>query len=192
MIASLHGQVEAVGKDHLIVRVGGVGVRVHVPRPVLAEVDGAGRSISLHTHLVVREDSLALYGFLQADECALFETLLGVSGVGPKLALAILSTLSLQLLHRAVTQSEPEILTRVPGVGRKTAEKLVLELKDRLKVDTGVPGVALLSDIDADVIDALTALGYSVVEAQAALQSIPPDAAKDLEERVRLALQYFA
>ncbi len=192
MIASVHGQIEAVADNHLIVRVGGVGVRVFVPRTVLQRVEGVGRSVTLHTHLVVREDALSLYGFVDADERALFVTLLTVPGVGPKLALSIISTLSLQLLHRAVMQGEPELLTRVPGIGRKTAEKLAVELKGRLRLDTTVPTVAALSDIDADVIDALTALGYSIVEAQAALQSIPRDAAEDLEERVRLALQYFS
>lgn len=192
MIASIHGQVEALGDDHLIVRVGGVGVRVYVPRTAFQRIDGVGRAVTLHTHLVVREDALSLYGFLDVDERALFEVLIGVSGVGPRLALAILSTLSLQLLHRAVTQGEPELLTRVPGIGRKTAEKLALELKDRLRLDTTVPTIAAISDLDADVIDALTALGYSIVEAQAALQAIPRDATDDLEERVRLALQYFS
>ena len=192
MIASIHGQIEAVGKDHLIVRVGGVGVRVVVPTTVFQHVDGVGRNVTLHTHLAVREDALTLYGFLDAETCALFETLVGVSGVGPRLALAIISTLSLQLLHRAVAQGEPEILMRVPGIGRKTAEKLALELKNRLKFDVSVPSLTAITDLDADVIDALTALGYSIVEAQAALQSIPPEADQDLETRVRLALQYFS
>jgi Holliday junction DNA helicase RuvA len=192
MIASIHGQVEAVASDHLIVRVGGVGVCVFVPTTVFEHVDGVGRGITLYTHLVVREDALTLYGFPNEDECALFTTLLSVSGVGPRLALSILSTLSLNLLHRAIAHGEPETLARVPGIGRKTAKKLVFELKDKLKLDKAMPTLEALSDTDADVIDALIALGYSIVEAQAALQSIPASAAESLEERVRVALQYFS
>jgi holliday junction DNA helicase RuvA len=192
MIASIHGYLETLAEDHLIVRVGGVGLRVFVPTTVLTHVDGVGREVALYTHLAVREDSLTLYGFLDEHSRDLFETLVGVSGVGPKLALSILSTLSIDLLRRAVANDEPEILARVPGIGKKTAEKLAFALKDKLKLDARAPALDMLSDADTDVMDALTALGYSIVEAQAAVQSIPPDAPDDLEERVRLALHYFA
>jgi Holliday junction DNA helicase RuvA len=142
--------------------------------------------------LIVREDSLTLYGFASEEQRALFETLLGVNGVGPKLALAVLSYISPDLLRKAVGQEQPELLDRIPGVGKKTAEKIVFHLKD--KIGVGVPmGVGVkLDESDTEIIGALTALGYSLVEAQAALQSIPKDAPKDMEERVRLALQYFA
>jgi Holliday junction DNA helicase RuvA len=192
MIASIHGYLESLAEDHLIVRVGGVGLRVFVPTTVLTRVDGVGREVALYTHLAVREDSLTLYGFLDEHARDLFETLVGVSGVGPKLAISILSTLSIDLLRRAVANDEPEILARVPGIGKKTAEKLAFALKDKLKLDARAPALDMLSDADTDVMDALTALGYSIVEAQAAVQSIPPDAPDDLEERVRIALHYFA
>ncbi len=191
MIANIQGQVISQGKDHLVVLVGGIGIRVIVPRTVFDVVEGVGHSVFLFTHLAVREDALTLYGFADEQELQLFETLINVSGVGPKLALAILSALSLAQLTHAVAHAEVDLLTRVPGIGKKTAEKIIFELKDRLAV-RGAAELAMLSDVDADVLDALIALGYSVVEAQAALQSIPRDAPRDVEERVRLALGYFS
>jgi len=192
MISSLRGLVQHIANDHLIIEVGGVGLKVLVPNPVFEQVEGVGRMIFLHTMLIVREDSLTLYGFGSEEQRALFETLLGVNGVGPKLALAVLSYISPDLLRKAVGQEQPELLDRIPGVGKKTAEKIVFHLKD--KIGAGVPlGVGVkLDESDTEIIGALTALGYSLVEAQAALQSIPKDAPKDVEERVRLALQYFA
>jgi len=192
MISSLRGLVQHIANDHLIVEVGGVGLKVLVPNTVFEQVEGVGRMIFLHTMLIVREDSLTLYGFASEEQRALFETLLGVNGVGPKLALAVISYISPDLLRKAVGQEQPELLDRIPGVGKKTAEKIVFHLKDKL--GAGVPmGVGVkLDDSDTEIIGALTALGYSLVEAQAALQSIPKDAPKDVEERVRLALQYFA
>ena len=192
MIASIHGYIEALADDHLVVRVGGIGVRVLVPSGVLTRSGGVGHEVNLHTHLIVREDALTLYGFGDEQERALFGTLIGVSGVGPKLALAILSTLSMDMLRRAVVNEEPEILARVPGIGKKTAAKLAFALKDKLAVDPTMPALDFITEADTDVIDALTALGYSIVEAQAAVQSIPPDAGDDIETRIRLALQYCA
>lgn len=192
MISSLRGLVQHIDTDAIILEVGGVGLKVFVPTNVFEMIDGVGRMTFLHTHLIVREDALTLYGFASEEQRTLFETLLGVNGVGPKLALAVLSYISPDTLRRAVAQEQPEVLDRVPGVGKKTAEKIVFHLKD--KFGPGLPfGVGVvISDVDTEIIGALTALGYSVVEAQAALQSIPRDAPKDVEERVRLALQYFA
>jgi Holliday junction DNA helicase RuvA len=122
----------------------------------------------------------------------LFELLLTVQGVGPKLALAVLSSLSIDILRNAVAQEQPEVLSRVKGVGKKTAEKIVFTLKDKLGPAFGLETIAHVSDVDTEVIGALTTLGYSVVEAQAAVQSIPKGDGKTVEERVRLALGYFA
>ncbi|MEK7276252.1 MAG: Holliday junction branch migration protein RuvA, partial [Chloroflexota bacterium] len=184
--------VQHIDTDFLVVEVGGVGLKVFVPSSVFEQVEGVGRALFLHTHLIVREDALTLYGFATEEQRTLFETLLGVNGVGPKLALAVLSYVSPDTLRRAVAQEQPEVLDRVPGVGKKTAEKIVFHLKD--KFGPGLPlGTSIsIGEVDTEIIGALTALGYSVVEAQAALQSIPKDAPKDIEERVRLALQYFA
>ncbi len=191
MISRLTGTVAAIHPDRIIVQVGGVGFTVYVPTSVLQAVDGVGRPVELVTHLHVRENELALYGFLTEEELALFELLLGVSGVGPKVALAILSVLSPDVLRQAVARDEPGILTRVPGVGPKTARAILFHLRDKL---TGLEAqaVPLLTDQDAEVIGALTGLGFSLVEAQTALQNIPRDPDLPLEERIRLALAYLA
>jgi|SRR5579859_2540634 len=192
MIASLRGTVLHIQQpSFLVVEVGGVGFKVSVPATVFDELDGIGRTVFLHTYLMVREDALNLYGFSTEEQRALFELLLSVQGVGPRLALSVLSTLSLDVLRHAVAQQQAEVLDRVPGVGRKTAEKIVFALKDKVGAEAGLGVLAPVSDVDTEVIGALTALGYSVVEAQAALQSIPKGQGKDVEERIRLALQYF-
>jgi Holliday junction DNA helicase RuvA len=191
LIARLSGTVAALGPDRLVVQVGGVGFRVHVPTSVLEQVDGVGRPVELVTHLHVRESELTLYGFLTEEELALFELLLGVSGVGPKVALATLSTVSPDALREAVVREEPTILSRVPGVGPKTARAMIFHLKDKLAA-VGVEAVPFLTEQDAEVVGALTALGFSVVEAQTALQSLARAEDLTLEERVRQALAYLA
>ena len=191
MIDILTGQVAVLGDDYVVVMVGGIGLRVYVPKTIFDLVSGRGQILTLYTHLVVREDALVLYGFPNEEERTLFETLITVSGVGPRLAVAILGALSVEHLHNAVASESPEILTRVPGIGKKLAQKLVFELKDKLKADLPL-GLSSISDVDTDVLATLTALGYSVVEAQSALQSIPRDAPQDVEVRVRIALEYFA
>jgi Holliday junction DNA helicase RuvA len=191
MIDSVTGKVVTVTETYVVLMVGGVGLRVRVPTTVRDLVDGPGQTLTLYTRLVVREEDLTLYGFGDPEERALFETLIGIAGIGPRTALSILSTLTVDHLKNAVVREDPDVLARVPGIGKKLAQKLVFELKDRLAVDR-VTGLAAISDVDTDVLAALTALGYSVVEAQAAIQAIPRDAPQDVEERVRLALQYFA
>lgn len=191
MIASLNGQLQDVLSDSLVVEVGGVGLQVFVPNPLKDEAH-SGQHIHLHTYLVVRQDALILYGFASRDERELFILLLGVNGVGPRLALATLSVLSPEAIRRAVFHDQPDVFSRVPGVGKKTGQKIVLQLQDRLPALSGLERVAAISDVDGEVLGALTALGYSVVEAQAALQSIPRDAPDDIETRLRLALQYFS
>ncbi|MCA1899377.1 MAG: Holliday junction branch migration protein RuvA [Chloroflexi bacterium] len=190
MIATLRGEISQIEDNALIVEVGGVGLRVFVPAPLRGGVK-AGEPIFLFTHLVVREDALALYGFESQSDRELFNILLGVDGVGPKVALSVLSTMTLDSIQRAVFTDEPDALSRVPGVGKKTAQKIALHLKDKLKPADSLSKLAAISDADTEVVAALTALGYSVVEAQAALQSIPKDAPDDTEERLRLALRYF-
>ena len=190
MISSLLGELQHKEDNSLVVAVGGVGLRVAVPKG-LAERLNVGDKIFLHTHLIVRENELSLYGFESAEDRKLFTTLLGVDGVGPKVALSVLSTLTLDAIQRAIFSDEPDLLSRVPGVGKKTAQKMALYLKDRLKPADALSRVASMSDMDAEVLAALTSLGYSVIEAQSAIQSIPKDATPDVEERLRIALQYF-
>ena len=190
MIATIRGEISQVEDNAIVVEVGGVGVRVFVPAPLRGQVK-AGEALFLFTHLVVREDALILYGFESQADRELFNILLGVDGVGPKVALSVLSTLSLDAVQRAVFAEEPDIFSRVPGVGKKSAQKIALHLKDKLKPTDSLAKIAAMSDTDSEVIAALTALGYSVVEAQAALQALPKDAPDDVEEKLRLALGYF-
>ncbi len=191
MIASVQGQIVFQGDDHLVVLVGGsIGLRVFVPRTVFDHAEGIGHHIHLQTYLDVREDALTLYGFADEEERQVFEILITISGIGPKLALSILSTLTTAQLRSSIVKGEAELLTRVPGIGRKKAEKIVFELKDKLAAGAP-PELAGLYNVDSDVLDALVALGYSIVEAQTAIQSIPRDAPQDIEERVRIALGYF-
>ncbi|MCP4361835.1 MAG: Holliday junction branch migration protein RuvA [Chloroflexi bacterium] len=190
MIASISGSIQRIEKDALVIAVGGVGVRVSVPRTVLEDVGGVGRSLYLHTHLIVREQELSLYGFETLEDLQLFEVLLGVSGVGPKVGLAILSTLSPELLKSAIIREETAVLQRVPGIGKKTAERLMFQLRDKLDLTQVTMAVPLVSDVDTDVIDFLTGLGFSIVEAQSALQHLPREVTT-VDERVQLALQYL-
>jgi Holliday junction DNA helicase RuvA len=190
MIATLHGEIQHKEDNALIVSVGGVGLRVFAPKSLVESLQ-VGEKTFLFTHLVVRETELSLYGFETAEERELFLTLLGVDGVGPRVALSVLATLSLDAVQRAVFSEEPELLSRVPGVGKKTAQKIVLYLQDRLKPTDTLGQVASMSDADSEVLAALTALGYSVVEAQTAIQSIPKETSGDVEERLRVALGYF-
>jgi Holliday junction DNA helicase RuvA len=190
MIATLRGEVSQIEENAIVVEMGGMGLRVFVPAPLRTRLK-AGEGILLYTHLVVREDALTLYGFESQPDRELFNILLGVDGVGPKVALSVLSSMTLDAIQRAVFAEEADVLSRVPGVGKKTAQKMALHLKDKLKPTDALAHVAAMSDADAEVLAALTALGYSVVEAQAAIQAIGKDAPQDTEERLRLALQYF-
>ena len=151
-----------------------------------------GEAVFLHTQLIVRQDSLALYGFDSPEGREFFNLLLTVNGIGPRVALSVLSTLTPDAIRRAVFSDQADVFNLVPGVGRKTAQKILLNLKDRVAVVEGLAPIAAMSDVDTEVLAALTSLGYSVVEAQAALQSIPRDAPLDVETRLRLALQYFS
>lgn len=190
MIWSLQGNVQSIGDDEIVLEVGGVGLRLAVPLARLESVPRVGSSMFLHTHLIVREDALDLYGFSDLDQRRLFQLLLKVSGVGPRLALATLSHMAPAAVRRAVASDQPELLTKVPGIGQKTAEKIGFDLKDEvgeLEVEAEPP-----SEMDSEVLEVLTGLGYSLVEAQAAVQSLPEDAPEDIEERVRIALRYFA
>lgn len=190
MISILNGRVLEVLPDSLVIGVGGVGLQVYVPASARDRLRPGDEPL-LHTYLVVRQDALSLYGFESRDERELFVLLLQVDGIGPKSALAVLSTLTPDAIRRAVFQEQPEVFTRVPGVGRKTAQKILLQLQDRLPAMTGLEP-ATFTDVDTEVLSALTALGYSVVEAQTALQAIPRDTPADVETRLRAALQYFS
>ena len=192
MIASVYGKLEAKYSDHVVVMVGeAVGLKIYVSARTLDQLGDVGQLVYLHTRLEVRQDALALYGFLTEEGRDLFVALTSVSGVGPRLAMAALSTLSPEMIVNAVSREEPEILARVPGIGKKIAGRMVFELKGKLALEALPTGISPVSDVDMEVLGALTTLGYSIVEAQAAIQSIPRDAPQDIEERIRIALSYF-
>jgi Holliday junction DNA helicase RuvA len=191
MIAHLRGSIEFVSKDSLIVNVGNVGLRVYVPAAT-HDTAHIGKIVDLFTHLHIRENEWTLYGFPSQEELELFELLLGVSGVGARTALAVLGAASPEQLRSAIAHDQAEVLTRVPGIGPKTAKSIIFHLKDKVGIVTAGAQVAYLSDADTEVIAALTGLGYSIVEAQTALASLPRDASQEVEARIRLALNYFA
>ncbi|MBP7963047.1 MAG: Holliday junction branch migration protein RuvA [Caldilineaceae bacterium] len=194
MIRLIRGVVMGRGKNYLILDVGsglgGIGFKVFAPEPTLVRFRPEEK-VTLHTYLQVREDDLSLYGFESDDELTLFELLLGVSGVGPKVALSALSSLAPDALRLAIGNREPALLARVPGIGKRTAEKIVLDLRDKVGVPTSeLVGLAQSMEMDSDVIEALIALGYSVVEAQRAVQALPKEVV-GIEDRLRLALSQF-
>ncbi len=190
MISSLSARIQDILSDSLIVEVGGVGLQVYIPAPLKDRLS-IGDNTLLYTHLVVREDALTLYGFESKDARSIYRLLLGVNGVGPRLALAVLSTLSPDEIRGAVLQEREDVFNHVPGIGKKTAQKIIIHLQDKIPAEAGLAPISVLAEGDVEVVAALSALGYSVVEAQSAIQSIPKDAPEDVETRLRLALQYF-
>ena len=191
MISILHGNVISLEADGIIVDVNGVGFHVLVPNDLRDRLQ-TGESIYLYTRLIVREDAWTLCGFETKEGREVFDLLLSVNGVGTRLAMSILSTLTPDTILRAVFNEQADVFGRVPGIGNKTAQKIVLYLQDRLPEAEGLTPLSRISDVDSEVLEALTALGYSLVEAQAALQYIPRDTPQEVETRLRLALQYFS
>jgi Holliday junction DNA helicase RuvA len=187
MITAIRGILETTSSDWVQVQVGGVSLQVYVPASTIGEIGPTGSTIHLHTHLAVKDDAFTLYGFASAEGLRIFQLLLGVSGIGPRLALALLSALGPYNLAAAIGSGDEAALYQVSGVGKKTAGRIVLELGERLQKegmpvsDGGVP--------DSETVSALMALGYSTQEARNALRisDLPPDAS--MEERLRQALQ---
>lgn len=191
MIASLQGIVDAIGTDWMVVNVGGVGFKVSAPTSVLSEGGIIGREIKLFTHLHVREDELTLYGFAAPEDLRLFDIFLTVSGLGPKTALNMLSAMSSDQLSLAIASASVEMLTSISGIGKKTADRIILELKDKVGAFVTVTPAGRLAQENTDVLSALTSLGYSIAEASHAISIIPSDKKLSLEERIKLALQYL-
>jgi Holliday junction DNA helicase RuvA len=187
MIAGLRGRIAGKLSDAFLIDVNGVIYRVGTSANSLAESGNVGDEIELVTHLVVREDLLALFGFAEGDELRVFETLITVTGIGPRLACAILSIMRPEALLYAVEQGDAEKIATVPGIGKKTASRLIVELRGKLP-ETGGP-MALPKSEDADVIAALRSLGYSLGEANTAVARIGNAAGRTVEERVVAALQ---
>ncbi|HEX9234911.1 MAG TPA: Holliday junction branch migration protein RuvA [Actinomycetota bacterium] len=185
MIAFLEGVVAEKAGDRVVVAVGGTGYEVLVPALTLAKLPPPGRTVRLFTRLQVRDDAMVLYGFSSAEERSLFDLLITVSGVGPKMALAVLSILTPDSLRRAVASGDGQVLTLVPGVGKKVAARVLLDLKDRI----GLGGEASVSGPLAEVREALLALGLSAQEARDALTELGPDGERPVEELLRDALR---
>ena len=191
MIAGLKGRIERKLEDAALVDVGGVIYRVNTSLVTLEEIGDPGDSVRLFTHLYVREDQLALYGFSTPDELRLFETLIGVSGVGPRLALSILSRVRTDALEAAISGENAALLATVPGVGRKTAARLILELRGKI-VPSGEGPLGVPSRDDAEVVQALRSLGYTTAEAHGALVRVPRGDDLTVEDRVVAALRELA
>lgn len=185
MIAWLSGRNLGIRDGAVIVETGGIGYKVAVSAYVLGKVAGTDE-VSFHIHTHVREDILALYGFLSEDELSMFESLISVSGIGPKAALGILSIADTDTIRTAIVNRDPSLLTQVSGVGKKTAERVIVELQNKVSAPTGK--VSGATTADGEAIEALLSLGYKVSEARDALKAVPGDV-KDVGEKVRAALR---
>ena len=195
MIASIKGILEARRAGYVIVHIGGFSIRVFVPATTSNRLGEVGSEVSLYTHFYVREDGMALYGFTSAEDRDAFEQLIGISGVGPKLALALLSMMDAQTFYQAIADEDQQRLALTPGVGKKLAARLVLELKGKLPSLGTLGSNGALSPsgkLQSEVLEALMGLGFTAAEAQAALSKIPQDRSMTLEEQITFALRSFA
>lgn len=184
MIGSIKGTIQHKGTGYVIVETGGVGYKIFVT-PVLWTNAKVGQEVNLVIHTYVREDQISFYGFEKLEELEFFELLLTVSGVGPKSGLGIMSLAEVSMIKSAIVSEDPSVFTKVSGIGRKTAERVIVELKEKLR---GEAGSAPVAREHSDALDALLALGYSQPEARQALKQVPKEVSK-LQEKVRLALK---
>lgn len=191
MIGKLTGTLSDKNPPQVLVDCNGVGYEVDVPMSTFFNLPGLGEKVSLLTHFVVREDAQILYGFGSASEREAFRQLIKISGVGPRTALSVLSGMSVGDIAQAVTAQDASRLVKVPGIGKKTADRLLLELKGKIGADLGLPGGGTpVSDHQADILQALVALGYSDKEAQAALKALPKDVS--VSDGIKQALKALA
>jgi Holliday junction DNA helicase RuvA len=194
MITGIHGKLEACRTDYAIIRVGGFSLQVFAPASTLNRLNEAGMEVSLFTHFHMREDGIALYGFSTEADRDAFEQLIAVSGVGPKVAIALLSIMDAPTLYKAIADEDQQRLGLARGVGKRLAAQLILTLKGKLPVMTPAGAVAgpAGGKIQAEVMEALIGLGFSNAEAQAAIAKIPQDQGMTLEEQVTYALRTFS
>ena len=190
MIVNVRGTLDAVGPDWVYLQVGGVTLQIFVPAASIGELGPIGGQISLHTQLKIRDEAPVLYGFTTPASSGMFQLLNSVSGVGPRLALALLSGMSTASLQQAIASADVAALASAPGVGRRTASRIVLDLKGKVEVEEAGITTSQTSD-DMEVIAALTALGYTTNEARRAVSNLETGPELTLEDRVRLALQQF-
>jgi Holliday junction DNA helicase RuvA len=185
MFAQLSGKIAGIKQGFVVLDVNGVGYKVNVSAYTLGKIAGFGEAV-FHIHTHVREDQLALYGFLAEDELDMFELLISISGIGPKAALGILSIADPDTIKMAIINKDPSVLTQVSGVGKKTAERVIIELQNKVSAPTGKSSGMVLPDHEA--LQALLSLGYNVSEGREALKLVSPDV-KDIGERIRAALR---
>jgi holliday junction DNA helicase RuvA len=195
MITSIHGTLEACGGDYAIIRVGGFGIRVSVPASTLSRLTEPNMKVSLYTHFHMREDGIALYGFSTEADRDAFEQLIGINGVGPKVALSILSVMDAATLYKAIAEDDQQRLGMARGVGKKLVPQIIVALKGKLPVLAGLPtpaGTTSASANQAEVMEALIGLGFTAAEAQTAIAKIPQDQAMTLEQQITYALRSFS
>ena len=191
MIVGVHGTLETTGPDWVHLRVGGVTLQISVPANTVSGLGGFGSQVTLHTYLRIRDEEPVLYGFTDAAALGLFGMLTAVSGVGPRTALALLSTLDPSRLQTAIVIGDTAVLSSAQGVGARTASRIILDLKGKLE-DAEFADVGYSGDADSQVVAALTALGYSPAEARAAAAAPAVAAETEVDDRIRVALQQFA
>ncbi|HWI55511.1 MAG TPA: Holliday junction branch migration protein RuvA [Desulfobacteria bacterium] len=197
MIAFLKGVVVSTGSDNIILEVNGIGYKIYVPAPVVGSVSGNAEQLTVYTYMNVREDAIQLYGFLNTGDLEMFELLIQVSGIGPKVGLTVLSSMSGSAFVQAILHEQLDILTSIPGVGKKTAQRMIIELKDKISKMGIISGESqpgaqqALPDAANDAMQALTALGYNPVEAKRALRKIVLEENRVCrpEELIKLALK---
>ena len=192
MIVGVHGTLETTGSDWVNVRVGGITIQVSVPANTVSSLGAKGSSVSLHTHLRIRDEEPVLYGFADSASRSLFSMLTTVSGVGPRMALALLSSMNSSQLQTAIVTGDITTLSSAPGVGNRTASRIVLDLKGKLDDAEFDEISGVMGDVDGQVIAALTALGYSLSEAKSAAGAPAVAAEAEVDDRIRVALQQFA
>jgi Holliday junction DNA helicase RuvA len=192
MIVGLEGILERKGSSSITVKAGPVSLNLFIPGSTLNKLGRIGEKLYLNTFLYLREDVISLYGFVSIDELWIFQKLISVSGIGPKMALSLLSSLSTEQLVSAITSGNVDALTQAPGIGKKIAGRIVLDLKAKLEKDWGGEIVPALIQEEADVVTALTTLGYSLKEATQAVSVLTDTKGYSIEEKVRLALQQLS
>lgn len=199
MISYIRGELIAYEDDKVVVDVGGVGYGIFMPAQAIGRLPQAGSEVKIHTYLNVKEDAMQLFGFLTRDDLAVFKLVIGVNGIGPKSGLSVLSTLSPDDLRFAVMANDVKAISATPGIGKKTAEKLILELKDKLSIEDvlnheaeeGTVVTGMGTDIQSDAVQALSALGYGSTEALRAVKQVPPEEGLTVEDLLKRALKYL-
>ena len=201
MISYIRGPLIEIDEDTIVVEAGGIGYNIRVPLSLLGELPGMGKEVRIYTYLQVREDAMSLYGFLNRQDLKMFKQLLGVSGIGPKGALGLLSAMRPDDLRMAVVSGDVKAISKAPGIGSKTAQRLILDLKDKIAVEEMVPGFFKepaggektgLMDAGKEAADALVALGYSGTEALKAVRQVEIAEGMTVEEVLKASLKYLA